>query len=931
MVKLKSLSILFILLLGASNAAFAQNNFIIGTILNKNTKEPIAEATISIPELRIITSTDGNGKFSFVTQKTGTFDATISTNGLNEFKVSLSVGEGRNTLEPFEIEMKKGDEIDLWVGDNAGLSMEDAASDDGVGIATGQNVASVLSASRDPFLSAASFGWGSFFFSIRGLESEQHAQFLNGIPMNDLENGRVSYNTYSGLNDVFRGRTFNLGLQANEYAYGGYGLNSYIDASASAQRAQTRISYASTNRNYRNRLMLTHSSGFNKKGWAYSFSLSRRWANQGPIKGTYYNAYGYFAAVEKKYKSHDISLMAVGAPIERGKNGPTTAEAFDLAGSTYYNPYWGYQNGEVRNSRVFRNHMPMFILSDKWQLSEKTRVNAAVSYQAGESSTTTFDWYNAADPRPDYYRYLPSWEGIDRESTEIEDILRNRVISDPEKFLQVDWDRLYQANYFNQRTGDGRASYILGADVKNSRNISSNINLQHLVNDHITFNTGVIYQNQETQNYRRVEDLLGANYWLNINQFAERDFRANPNVSQLDLNNPSQRKTVGDSYGYNYDMNFRNVSFFTQAVFKYNHFDFFITHEIGNSVMQRTGNYRSGLYPNNSFGESEQLNFNTNRSKAGVTYKINGRNYVYANGAVGTKAPFADDMFVSNRTRNQIVENPRVERIRSAEVGYLLRSPNFKTRITGYVTETKDGVDIKRYFNDDARSFANMVLQGVSRRSTGIEIGSEIKVSPSLSLNLAANLGQAFYTSRVRISEYIDNDTLQQVSTNLVPEYDTAYIANFHIPKGPQTAFQANLFYRSPKYWFGSVTLNYMAGKWLDIAPTARTVEGTGTINRNSQAYADLVGQERVEPYFTLGAFAGKSFKLNKYFDKATNGMYLFVNLGLNNILNKRDIVLYGFENLRQGTVQQERLRAFDNRFAHSLGFQYYLNIAFTF
>ncbi len=911
------------------SAAFAQNK-VTGTIINKDSKKPIPEATISIPKLKIITSTNEKGVYTFSTDKTGTYEVIISTDGYNEFNVQLTIGEGNSNVLPVEVDGLAGI-MDIPAMDNAGLSMEDAASDAGVGMASGQNVASILNAARDPFLSAASFGWGSYFFSIRGLESEQHEQYLNGIPMNDLENGRVAYNSYSGLNDVFRGRTFNLGMGANEYAFGGYGLNSYIDASASSQRAQTRISYASTNRNYRNRLMLTHSSGMNKKGWAYSFSLSKRWAEQGPIKGTYYNAHGYYAAVEKKHKKHNISLMAFGAPIERGKNGPTTQEAFDLAGTTYYNPYWGYQNGEVRNSRVFKTHMPMFILSDKWNIDDKTKLTASVSYQNGRSSTSTFDWYNAADPRPDYYRYLPSWEGIDKQDPLLEQSLRNKISADPEQYLQVGWDRIYEANYFNQRTGDGRASYILGADVKNSRKIASNINVQRVINDHVTFNAGVLYQNQQTKNYREVQDLLGAAYWLNINQFAERDFQSNPNYAQLDLNNPNERKLVGDQYGYNYDMNFRNTAFFSQAVFKYNRFDFFVSHELGNNVMQRTGNYKSGLYPENSFGQSEQLSFNTNRSKAGVTFKINGRNYIYANGAVGTKSPFADDIFISSRTRNQIVQNPTVEKIRSAEVGYLLRSPNVKARISGYVTDSKDGIDTRRYFNDDARSFANMVLVGISKRSTGIEIGSEVKLSPSLSLNLAANLGQAFYTSRVNFNEYIDNDTLQLVSTSAVSDYDTAYIANFHIPKGPQTSFQASLFYRSPKYWFGSISLNYMSGKWLDIAPTSRSIDATGAIDRNSETYSALIGQERVEPYFTLGAFAGKSFKLNKYFDKATKNMFLFVNLGLNNILDNRNIVLYGFENMRQGTVRPERIGAFGNRFAYSLGFQYYLNIAFTF
>jgi hypothetical protein len=927
--KILRIHVLTVLLLSCSSILLAQtNNLVQGLILNKKTKEPIQEATITINELRIVTSTDANGKFSFVSKKVGTFEALITTDGFDENKVSFVIKEGNNTIPTLEFDVK--DVTDVFLNDIAANGMADGAIGDD-GVSGNQNVSSVLNAARDPFLSAATFGWGQYFFSLRGLESDQHVQYLNGIPMNDMETGRVSYNSYSGLNDVFRGRTLLLGAQPLSYGFGGYGLNSYIDASASAQRTQTRISYASTNRNYRNRMMLTHSSGLNKKGWAYSFSLSRRYANQGVVKGTFYDALGYFAAIEKKHKKHDISLMAVGAPLRRGKNGPATQEVFDLAGTNFYNPYWGYQNGEIRNSRVFSTHRPMFILSDKWQVSDKTLVNAAVSYQTGEEATSTLDWYNAPDPRPDYYRYLPSWEEIVRGNSTVADDLTQQIKANPEDFLQVNWDKLYEANEFNKQRGDGRAAYILGADVRQKRTVSANVNMQHFVNDHISLYAGGVFQNQRTQNYRRIEDLLGANYHLNINQFAEREsqFQTNPNYIQLDLNNPNARNTVGDRYGYNYNMRIQNASFFTQAVFKYNRVDFFIAHELGNNQMQRDGKYKSGLYPNNSFGKSENINFNTYRTKAGITFKIDGRNYIYANGAVGTRAPFAEDVFISGRTRNQTIERPSVERIRSAEVGYLLRSPNFKTRVSGYVTEVKDASDIRRYFHDDNGSFTNMVLRGINRRSTGIEIGSEIKLSPSLSLNLAANIGQAFYTSNARFSQFDDNDTLLTAINQVVDDFDTAFIANYHVPKGPQTSFQANLFYRSPKYWFGSVTLNYMSGKWFDVAPTAKSLEGVATLDRD--IYNVLIQQEEVQPYITLGAFAGKSFKLKKYFDKASNSMYLFVNLGLSNILNKQDIVLYGFENLRLGTVPDDYIPAFGNRQAYAFGAQYFLNIAFTF
>lgn len=898
-----------------------------GLLINKTTQEPVPEATVSIPALRILTSTNSLGLFSFITSQNGSFDVKISTDGLNEIDASISVSENGG-VERIEIEIPISENDNNLSDNSANNNFEDATSSDGGGsVSTGQNVSSVLSAARDPFISAASFGWGQFFYRMRGYDNDQNVLFLNGIPMNDLEEGGVFYNSYSGLNDVMRGRSMTLGLSPVDFSFGGLGLNTAIDASASNQRKQSRLSYSLTNRNYRNRLMFTHSSGLNKNGWAYSFSFSKRWAQKGRIKGTDYDAYAYYVGIEKKIKNHDIGLIVIGAPTQRGKSSPATLEAYDLAGTNYYNSYWGYQAGKIRNSRVLKSHTPLSILTYKWMINDKNLLTAAIAYQFGETSTSTLDWYNAADPRPDYYRYLPSYADSDAETQAITD----KIKSDPEKFLQVDWDRLYAANYINKQTGDGQASYILGADVEKTNKLNANVNLNTFINEHLTLYSGIIFQSQKNHDFRRVEDLLGANYWLNVNQFAERTFRADPNLAQLDLNNPNQKVTVGDAYSYNYNIHFGKAQAFSQALIKYNHIDAFVGIEGGMTQFYRDGIYKSGLYQNNSFGKSELLKFNTGRAKAGVTYKLNGRNYFYVQGAIGSQAPYIDNVFVSPRTRNQIISNPQNEKIQSYEIGYLLRSPNFRGRISYYNTNIKNAADIKRYYNDDFVSFANMSMQYLNKKYHGIELGTEIKIMPSLSLNLAATLSQAYYTSRAYIQEYIDNDTNVVFNNTILSVYDTAFIKNYNIPSGPRTAMQANVFYRSKKFWFASLSVNYLADKWLDFSPTSRTVNATDIIDRNSQTYKELIDQIKVNNFVTVDAFFGKSFKVNQYIKKADSKMLLFTNLGLSNVLNNQKIVLYGFENLRTGTIAADRLDQFGPKYAYNLGFQYFLNLALTF
>src|SRR5438105_1197582 len=163
--------------------------------------------------------------------------------------------------------------------------------------ANSQNVSSVLTAGRDPFYAAASFNFSPVRFRMRGYDGDLTSVFMNGIPMESIDNGFTPFGLWGGLNDVMRNRDVSLGLRYNTFSFGDIGSTTSIDSRASKQRKQTSFSYALSNRNYIHRWTLTHSTGISKKGWAFSFSASRRWADEGYVPGTYYNGWSYFAGV----------------------------------------------------------------------------------------------------------------------------------------------------------------------------------------------------------------------------------------------------------------------------------------------------------------------------------------------------------------------------------------------------------------------------------------------------------------------------------------------------------------------------------------------------------------------------------------------------------------------------------------------------------
>jgi len=285
------------------------------------------------------------------------------------------------------------------------VTLEDVESNDESG--SDQGISPILSAGRDPFISAASFNWGITRFKIRGYDYDFFETYVNGVPTDYIDNGFSSYNLWSGLNDVTRNRENSIGLNVSTFAFGSVGGLYSIDMRAAKQRKQLSVTIGTSNRTYDLRGGVTWGSGITKKGWSIAVSLFGRWAKQGYIKGTSLQSISYYASVQKFFKNQSLALTAFGVPTKQGKATSTTEEAYDLAGSHYYNPNWGYQNGKIRNSRVEYRHQPVFILTHEWKPKDNMNVLSAASYSFGERAVSGLDRYNAKDPRPDYYKYLP--------------------------------------------------------------------------------------------------------------------------------------------------------------------------------------------------------------------------------------------------------------------------------------------------------------------------------------------------------------------------------------------------------------------------------------------------------------------------------------------------------------------------------------------
>ena len=316
------------------------------------------------------------------------------------------------------------------------------------------DASTLLNSSRDVFNSIAAYNFGSLRYRVRGNDSKYSEVMINGISMNDPETGRPVFSNWGGLNDAFRNSVLVEGLGKTDAGFGGLGGLTAYSTRASQYRKQISLSYAFSNRSYNHRAMASIGTGEMGNGWYLMANVSGRYAGKGYTEGTFYQAYSYFLSVEKKINDkHSLDLTVFGAPSQRGGSSPVVQEAYDLEGTNYYNPNWGYQtvdlNGTqaIRNSRVSTYHQPFAQLTWYWKPNRRTEFITSAYFFSGPGGQSSLEWGEAKDPRPDYYKNLPSYYMTNAHSTrEIEAQFEKWMNRDP-KVTQIDWDRLYNANY----------------------------------------------------------------------------------------------------------------------------------------------------------------------------------------------------------------------------------------------------------------------------------------------------------------------------------------------------------------------------------------------------------------------------------------------------------------------------------------------------
>ena len=918
------LKLFLLLAFFATLPMLAQQAGVRGVVVDAKSGQPVAGATVMLDNQGNAATTGSDGAFIIDDAFAGSDQLLVLAYGYKDWETAVTIvgtmveNLGTIRIEPVSFESAQALEYRNSVSD---LALTESQLEDEEG--NTQEVALLSGATDNPFYQAASYTFSTARFRIRGYENQKTETYINSIPFNDGVRFSFNYSMTGGLNQAFKNKTIGMGLDDNNYGFGGIGGANNIKTFAADYAPGTRVSLAYTNGNYRWRGMVTHSTGLNKHGWAMTVSAVARYADEGVYPGSFYNSVGYFLALQKVFNpQHSLSLTTFGAPTKRAANSAIFAEAGRLI-NNMYSPDWGWQDGKKRNSKVVESFDPTAILNWLWKPSDGTTLNTGFAYHKSFYSKAALNWYKAADPRPEYYRYLPSFYTDDA----VTRAFYTDLWASEDDLTQIQWDDMYQANYLNNLTMDQTgveqgSTYILEKRHSNQSSFTLSSVLNKRFSNQLSMQTGASANYTVSSYYKTIKDLLGGRFWLDVDNFSERDFPDNPELSQNDLNNPDRKVLEGDRFGYDYNILTLKTELWHQWVLNLAKWELFASVKGDYFQFQRDGKMRNGRSPENSYGKGDMHRFLTYAAKGGITFKLDGRNSFTGHAFYGTEAPRPYDAYISSRTKDDVIDL-KVEKIFSADLSYAMSYRNFKSIVTAFFTDQRDNTERSAFYDDTYSSFMNYALTGIHKQYKGVEVGMSYKLSSSLTVSGAANIGRYQYKNNPYGVRSIENGSLPDVSRQV-------FIKNYYVSGTPQECYSLAFNWAGPHMWFFELNGAWMNRSYVSMAYTRH--EAMADLFYKAEDEADLTrlikemsAQEKLNEALVINASIGHVIYINR-------SASFNINLNLNNILDNKNIQTGGYQQGRTDTKDvTNTLNKYPSKFYYAQGFKMFLNLGLRF
>ena len=688
-----------------------------------------------------------------------------------------------------------------------------------------QDLPLVLNTTPGVYATQSGGGDGDARVNIRGFNQRNVSVMVDGIPMNDMENGWVYWSNWFGLDNVTQKIQVQRGLGASKLAVPAIGGSINILSQGIDQKRQITISSElGNNNNIRNSIGIN--TGKLKGGFgvtaAFSYRLNDGWVDQ---LGS--EQFFYFIKIQKEFKKHSFSLSTMGSPQEHFQRiGRQPMQTYDLdyareLGQTdaplpgeivdrglRYNSEWGYlrrdrgelgASREVFNSRLNYYHKPIGNLKHFWAPNDKFALSNILYFSFGDGGGTRLN-NSQIDPETGQ---LDIQFMYDRNTKPVQSV----------PFLPPVYP--YDLNVVND-VNQYKATYYLQSSVNSHRWYGLLSTFKYKLNEGVELSGGVDARYYVVQRYQEVFDLLGADY-VHI-----------PSIQSRDANNPS--KVVfreGDKINYNISSVVINYGTFLLGEVDKEKWSAFVNVTASQNEYNRVNLFglkdAEGNHP-----ESGWQRFFGYTAKSGFKYKINKRQSVFANAGFLNRAQLIQNVYNGVTTAvNRDVDN---EEITSAELGYLISQKGFRFSFNGYYTIWNNRPTTVAVTSGTETNLA--FVPGMRARHMGVEFEADYEWDDKITLEGVISLGDWRWQSKNQavILDEVGNP-IGEVN------FDARDVK---VGDAAQTQLSAGVRYEPIKGLYFKPRITYFTDNFADFNPETLKNENAGRQSWEMPSYYTL-------------------------------------------------------------------------------------------
>ena len=617
-------------------------------------------------------------------------------------------------------------------------------------------------------------GYGDGRVNIRGFSSENVAVMINGVPVNDMENGAVYWSNWAGLGDVTSTMQVQRGLGASKVAVPSIGGTINIVTKSTDAEQGGSVMSAIGNNGYL-KYGMTYSTGLSEKGFAATVSASKI-SGDGYVDGTEFSGYNYFINLAQEINEHHtLSFTAFGAQQEHGQHySRRTIEGYKEteAGPKRFNPDWGYKNGSPAYTSFNFYHKPQISLNHFWSINDNSSLSTALyaSFGSGGGRRTDGDKLGS-----DEYRL-----GADDQP--------------------IDFDRIVNENI---ERGSMGASDILYDSMNSHQWYGVLSTFKNKTTDKLTLSGGLDARYYIGSHYYEVADLLGGEYYLNTNS------------SDLNFNDALR---VGDRFGKDYDGKVLRGGVFGQAEYEVSDdINVFVAADISNTTysVENFQKFEAG----DPDRKSDKVDFLGYGIKGGANYNLDAHNNVFANVGYFSKAPFLTNVFLNSTASTAANADAVNEKVFSAELGYGYRSSKLTANVNVYRTSWIDKSKAGTYTTpEDQNTILYYNLQGVDALHQGVELDFRYRLLPTLDVTGMVSLGDWQWKSNASADLKDENEEIFRTID--------VYSDGLKVGDAAQTTFALGLNYDFAENTTLYLDYNYAGDMYASYAVDSRSTPG---------------------------------------------------------------------------------------------------------